>query len=366
MPTLVDLLVCELREHDATSTHTLLLRDLLVRMGAEVRLVVERKIDHVSDRAHHHARRRAQDVVLMDRWRSDADLTILQHSTSSKLAERVIKDRLPIVLNYHNITPPEFFEAWQPELVAGLVSGRRQLHYLAPLTLLGIADTRFNGRDMAEAGITNVVVVPVLRNLELIGPQLFPASGVQAEAADRATETLLFVGRLVPNKCFHDLISALSVLARSRPEARLVLVGREVSVDYKSRLEALAERLGVRDRVLFAGEVSDRELAAWYERADVFVCLSEHEGFCVPLVEAMAYGVPVVAYDAAAVAETVRDAGIVLNDKRPTTVATAVERVLSDRSLHDLLCSRGIRRADQLDVNITNQRMRRALAGFVG
>ncbi|MDE0268849.1 MAG: glycosyltransferase [Acidimicrobiaceae bacterium] len=361
MPTLVDLLVCELREHDATSTHTLLLRDLLVKMGAEVRLVVERKIDHVSDHAYCHA----QDIVLTDRWRSNADLTILQHSTGSELAERVIGNRLPIVLNYHNITPPELFEAWQPELVTGLVSGQRQLHYLAPLTLLGIADTHFNSRDMIEAGMTNVVVVPVLRNLKLIDPQLFPASGAQTEAADSATETLLFVGRLVPNKCFHDLILALSVLIRYRPKARLVLIGREVLVDYKSRLEALAERLGVRDRVLFAGEVSDQKLAAWYERADVFVCLSEHEGFCVPLVEAMAYGVPVVAYDAAAVAETVQDAGVVLNDKRPTTVATAVERVLSDQSLRDLLCDRGIRRANQLDVNVTSQRMRRALAGFV-
>ena len=367
MSVLVDLLVCELRPHDATSTHTILLGDLLAEKGAEVRFVVDNKTSHKQRKTSY-----KHSVVPLNRWRADADLTILQHSIGSQIAQHVIDKQLPVVVNYHNITPPELFEAWQPDLIPGLKSGQTQLWQLASLTLRGLADSRFNSRDMIKAGIKDVVVVPVLRDFD--GPALkstaqptgqhpavSQADSVSANGPSFNGGTLLFVGRLVPNKCYHDLILALRMLVCSRPQARLVLAGQEAMVDYKLRLKALAKKLEIEDRVVFAGEVNDAELKRWYRQADVFVCVSEHEGFCVPLVEAMSYGLPVVAYDAAAVAETVRDGGIVLHNKQPATVAAAVSRVLGDSQVRDLLVKRGIQRSRQFDISITRQQMWQAL-----
>ncbi len=123
--------------------------------------------------------------------------------------------------------------------------------------------------------------------------------------------------------------------------------------------------MGLEDSVVFAGSVSGEELAGWYSVADVFVCVSEHEGFCVPVVEAMAWGVPVVAFGAAAVPETVGDGGVVLGVKDPVVVASAVDRVLSDEGLREVLVRRGRERAASFDVSVSAVRMGEALADLL-
>ena len=344
MTTTVDLLLPELAAHDATSVHSLAIRDLLVDMGASVRIITERPT--LLD----------EDVSLLRSWGGDADLTILQHAIGSATAETVIKRRRPVVVNYHNITPFEFIEPWAPDEISGLRWGRVQLFQLAPLAIRGIADSAFNAIELASVGVEDVVVAPVLWG-GTVGLR-----SVRAESVVGESPTVLFVGRVAPNKCHEDLISAFAVLVRWWPDARLVLVGASSSVAYLEALEGLAVRLGVEGSVVFAGSVSDEELAGWYSEADVFVCVSEHEGFCVPLVEAMAWGVPVVAFGAAAVPETVGDAGVVLGVKDPVVVASAVDRVLSDVGLRESLIARGRVRAEGFDLSVTREVMREALA----
>ena len=334
----VDLLVSELGHYDATSAHTLLLRDLLESDGWSVRLVAERST--LSD----------ENAQLLSSWKGDANLTILQHGIGSAMAEAVIKRRHPVVVNYHNVTPAEFIEPWEPKEVSGLRWGRVQLHQLAPLAIRGIAVSEFNARELREAGFQDVVVAPVLWECP-----------VGRELAASETATVLFVGRVAPNKCHEDLISAFAVLRGWWPELRLVLVGGVSSGSYLAALEGLVDRLGLGDSVVFAGSLSAQELAGWYSGADVFLCLSEHEGFCVPLVEAMAWGVPVVAFGAAAVPETVGDAGVVLGVKDPVAVAVAVDRVLSDDGLREVLIGRGRERAARFDVSVAREAMRQAL-----
>ena len=343
-----DILIPQMGAGDATSNHTRLMRELLEAQDVRVRIVVERKT-------------RADAATLaVEKWKADAHLSILQHSIGSEVAQSVIRRRVPIVLNYHNITPAEYFRAWQPDLAKSVQRGRQQLGALAPLTSRGIADSEFNARELRDLGVGDVVVSPVLWQMVGAAGPSAPGWAEKPEAPEDGG-TVLFVGRLAPNKCQHDLIAAVSVLCRFRPRSRLVLVGDASPPQYLQSLKALARRLGVHERVVFAGKVSDKKLLQWYRISDVLACASEHEGFGVPLVEAMANGLPVVAHDAAAVAETVQDAAIVLADKRPATMAMALHRVLGDRRLRDGLRDRGLESAKRFDIAVTREQMWTAL-----
>ena len=350
----VDILVPLMATGDATSNHTRLIQELLEEKGIEVRIVVERKT------------RSGSGAIPIEKWKADGRVSILQHSIGSEVAQRVIRSKIPIVLNYHNITPSRFFDAWQPELARSVARGRQQLGQLAALTVRGVADSEFNAQELRDLGIDDVVVSPVLWQMSGSAFQAEQSSravsedgeaGLSGEAASEDGGTVLFVGRLAPNKCQHDLIAAFAVLSRFRPQARLVLVGDASSPQYLESLKSLARQLDVHDQMVFAGKVSDKNLLQWYQKSDVFACASEHEGFGVPLVEAMAHGLPVVAHDAAAVAETVGDSGIVLRDKRPLTMAMALHRVLGDGQLNQCLRDRGIRSAQRFDISVTREQM---------
>ncbi|MCY3967861.1 MAG: hypothetical protein OXF21_04765, partial [bacterium] len=143
----VDILIPQMASADATSNHTRLIQELLEEKQFEVRIVVER---------------RTRGTIPIEKWKCDAQVSILQHSIGSEVAQCVIRKRSPIVLNYHNITPAEYFRAWQPELARSVERGRQQLNQLAPLTRRGIADSAFNARELKELGIGDVVVSPVL------------------------------------------------------------------------------------------------------------------------------------------------------------------------------------------------------------
>jgi L-malate glycosyltransferase len=362
----VDLVLPELSERDATSTHARRIRDLLVEDGHRVRIVVERPT------------RVGEEVLLLDRWKADAELTILQHSIGSLCASEIARRRIPVVVNYHNITPPEFVEAWEPGEIQGLRWGREQLWELRPVTHHAIADSGYNARELRAVGMDPVDVAPVLFDGlgapssvgEAVGGSGAPSSVGEAVGGSGApspgcegSATVLFVGRLSPNKCQQDLVAALAVLRGSFGfDVRLVLVGSVASVGFVAAVEGLAAELGVADSVVFAGSVSEAELAGWYGVADVFVCVSEHEGFCVPVVEAMGLGVPVVAFGAAAVPETLGGAGVVLADKSAVSVASAVARVLSDGGVREGLVARGRVRAVELGLEASSARMREVLA----
>jgi glycosyltransferase involved in cell wall biosynthesis len=343
MTAAVDLLTPLLADNDATSNHTRLFRRLLEAKGIRTRIVVEKRIG-------------SDDVVILDNWTPDADVTILQHYIGSTTAQRVIQEQIQVVLNYHNITPAPFFAPWEPQTANDIRLGRQQLRELAPLTHRAITDSHYNVQELSDLGFEDIVVSPVLWRLEVNQQR-----DAELRSVPERGGTILFVGRIAPNKCHHDLLSALAMLTRTRSKARLVFVGDSASSAYMNSIKMLAKQLGVHDRVLFAGRVSAEELLRCYRQANVFVSASEHEGFGVPLAEAMANGLPVVAYCAAAVAETVGGAGLVLDDKRPLTLALAIDRVLGDEGLRRSLRNRGLRAAERFDVSVTGRQMWTAL-----
>jgi glycosyltransferase involved in cell wall biosynthesis len=238
-------------------------------------------------------------------------------------------DRLVAI--YHNITPAEFFLGFQPHLAGLCYHGRRELAAFAPRTALGLGDSEFNRRELQAAGYRRTEVLPIVLDLERYRQ---PASPVVRGLYSDGRKNLLFVGRIIPNKKIEDLLRVFAIYQRYlEPRSRLLLVGESRGFErYQRRLRERAAALRL-DNVVFAGHVDDDDLRAYYSVADVFLCLSEHEGFCVPLVEAMNFGVPVVAFDAGAVAETLRGGGVLLKEKQPEVVAELVHRVLTDAAL---------------------------------
>jgi glycosyltransferase involved in cell wall biosynthesis len=168
---------------------------------------------------------------------------------------------------------------------------------------------------------------------------------------------LLYVGKISPHKAPHDLVKMLAVLRRvADPAARLHLIGSPLGVTYEPALRAFIEELGLTSAVNLPGSVTGAELEAYYRVSDVFVMASDHEGFCVPLAEAMGHGVPVVAYGVTAVPETVGAAGLVLPDKSPVPFATAVGRVLEDATLRKVMVEAGTERAAGYDLAASTRR----------
>ena len=151
---------------------------------------------------------------------------------------------------------------------------------------------------------------------------------------------------VAPNKCQHDVVAAFAAYRRVfEPRARLTLIGGTTSARYLRAIQHMIGQLDLGDSVEILDNVDFRDLLAHFATADAFVCLSEHEGFCVPVLEAMELSVPVVAFAAAALPETVAGAGVLLEDKDPLAVACAVDAVLSDRAARDALVAAGRTRA---------------------
>jgi len=269
-------------------------------------------------------------------WRyrqvSAPETVCLFHFSIGSASERLIfssPDRL--VLIYHNITPASFFLGFHNHLAGLCHHGRRELAAFAARTELALGDSEFNRRELEAAGFRRTGVLPIVIDLAAYAR---PASRVASRLYADGRTNLLFVGRMIPNKKIDDLIRVFATYQREcEPASRLLLVGDTRGHErYFRRLSELVDELGV-EEVVFTGQVDHDDLLAYYRSADLFLCLSEHEGYCVPLVEAMALGVPVVAFDAGAVAETLRGGGVLLKDKRPILVAELVHRILSDASL---------------------------------
>jgi glycosyltransferase involved in cell wall biosynthesis len=340
---------------DAVGQHTLALDDLLVEMGAETTIFAAHVHPEVGDRG--------RDF----REHPDApapDLIIYQTSIGSPVGDYVMSRSEPLVLNYHNMTPAEFFDPWEPAVAAELDHGRRQLARLARHAGHAISDSKYNSDELLELGMDaeSLAVVPVLFR------PLWEETAGSSEAPPSAGEgaTILFVGRLSPNKCQQDLVGVLAALIELGVDARLILVGGASSPGFVNAIVGLAEELGVSDRLVMPGSVTDAELIGWYAGADVFVSMSEHEGFGVPVVEALGFGVPVVAFAAAAVPETLAGAGLLTSDKSPGVVAEAIRRILHDPDARDGLVARGRERADQLRLEASIESMRAALRPLLG
>jgi glycosyltransferase involved in cell wall biosynthesis len=262
---------------------------------------------------------------------SSPETVCVYHFSIGSAAGRMIHhapDRLVAI--YHNITPARFFLGFHPHLVGLCHHGRRELARFALRTELALGDSEYNRQELEAAGFARTGVLPIVLDL---GRYRRAPSAVMGRLLDAGRTNLLFVGRVIPNKRFEDLLAVFAFYRRRDPRSRLLLVGDYRGHEgYYGRLRERAAALGLSlsEDVLFTGHLEHDDLLACYAAADAFLCLSEHEGFCVPLLEAMVFGLPVVAYDAGAVRETLRGAGVLLGSKEPEAVAEVLWRLRDD------------------------------------
>jgi glycosyltransferase involved in cell wall biosynthesis len=340
----VDQVIPTLARRDAIGSHTIAARDALRSAGFDAEIFYDHATPDAADEG--------RPVRELDAVGAGPRLLLYQLSIGSRLADLVAARPEPLLVDYHNVTPASLLARWEPEVADEVALGRRQMAALASRCILALADSAYNETELRAAGYRRTTVVPLLIDMRSTGAPPDPGTLARLAAAkDRGGADLLFVGRMAPHKAQHDLVKMLAVLRRADDRrARLHLVGLPFGERYPRALAAYVDRLGLSDAVDVAGSVTEAQLEAYYRSADAFVCASDHEGFCVPLVEAMGHGLPVVAYAAGAVPETVDDAGLVLSTKEPAHLATAVSRVLSDVPLRRRLVAAAARRAATFDV----------------
>jgi glycosyltransferase involved in cell wall biosynthesis len=286
-------------------------------------------------------------------------------SSGSPVGDVIAKRPEPKMIDYHNITPGSLFGNWVPWATEEAETGFAQLKMLTAASTFCFADSAFNAEDLSAAGVPDrrtLVVPPLFDPLTLrkrADPELMKQR--RAERAKGGADWL-FVGRVTPSKAQHDLIKALAFYRNTYdPDARLHLVGTSMGDEYPRALERFARRIGIGEAVRLTGSVSDEELAAYYATSDVFVCASEHEGFCIPILEAMNFGLPVVAYAAGAVPETAGTGALVVDDKSPFSLATSVNVVLEDAALRERLVQMGHVRATEMSLTKGRRRWEQAL-----
>ena len=276
---------------DAISNEVLGIQDVLRRAGYDSRIyiqTVDPKVEDLTD---------AYRYLLDD---TNPETLLIHHFSIGSHASRLafaLSSRM--ILVYHNITPPSYFVGVNPTLVQLCYSGRRELQAYAPRCDLALGDSEFNRRELEDMRFPRTGVLPVVPSFDHLD---VPPNRLLATDFDDNLTNIFCVGRVIPNKRIEDVIRFFHAYRlKYNPASRLVIVGAHAGFeDYVSSLYELIARLGTPD-VHLVGHVSNEELTALYDVADLLLSASEHEGFCVPLVEAFHKGIPVVAFAATAV-----------------------------------------------------------------
>jgi L-malate glycosyltransferase len=309
---------------------------------------------------------RGDVLAFSDASATRGDVTIFHFALPSPMTEAFARLSGVRILQYHNITPASFFAPYDPGLFRLAALGRRELATLAGRVDLALGDSEFNRQELESLGFPRTGVMPIAVNTERITGA--PSRPALERILSDGLINILFVGRIVPNKKIEDHIRLAEVYKRYIDSYyRFIFVGRYDGLPrYYSQVRALiAEYDMLPERFWFTGPVPDEDLAAFYRWADAYVSLSEHEGFCVPLVEAMAADVPIVAYAAGAVPETLGGAGILFAPKDLEVAAELLGSVVYDRDVRARILEGQRRRLQDFAPLRIEARLRETLAPFV-
>jgi len=273
----------------------------------------------------------------------DQYVLIVHHSMGQKVLNRILALPVAKVLMYHNITPPRHLGSASLREAARV--GREQLAAMQPHVAAALADSEFNATELRALGFDPVRVCTLLFDVEAL-------RAAPAPAGDSHPFTVLFVGRVTESKGQLALVEAFALFVNAFGPARLILVGRQGGPEdsYGQALRAAIRRLDLDAAVLITGPVSDAERDRWYAEADLYVSLSQHEGFGVPLVEAMAKGVPVIAWPVGGVADTLGSAGLLLDDPAPAAAAHAMLELARDPARRERMTAAGYAALHRFDL----------------
>lgn len=292
-------------------------------------------------------------------------LLIFHFSIGSELSE-VVK-RLPDrkILIYHNITPPHFFKGINSEVERRCAWGYEELKKLAPHFELALGVSEFNRQELERAGFRKTGVLPIFIDFK---NYFLTQDRELNKSLQDGKINILHVGRLVPQKKIEDLIKVFYLFQkRLYSDSRLILVGSDSGVrNYSRAVKSMVADLAITEKVVFAGFASFRELLTYYSASHLYLCLSEHEGFCVPLMESMYFGLPIVAYLTGGIPETLGGAGVGLTEKNWEEIAEIMALILEDPDLRQGIITRQKQRLEDLSLEKNKQRLQAFLAPFVG
>jgi len=281
------------------------------------------------------------------------DLLVIRYSAWSPALMALLDLPNPVLLVYHNITPAGYLWKHSPGLAVQCAVGRIQMPAFARRARLVVADSDFNAAEMRTAGAADVRVVPILFEPERLAARGRPPAG--------AGPLVLVVGRLVPNKRHDRVLDAFAAYQGAcAADARLLLAGEPLDPVYRRLVEGLIRACGARN-VEVSGGLAQPELNAAYAEADVLLTLSEHEGFCIPLLEAFHFGVPVVATPKGAMPGIAGDAALWTDDD-PAVTAELLDLAVRDPELRAELRRRGRVRLERFSAEATAAAVREAVA----
>jgi glycosyltransferase involved in cell wall biosynthesis len=331
-----------LHRGDAVGRHTRRLRDLFAARGLASRIYVEMVDPETADET--------ELATTYPEHAEPGDVVVYQFATASSMAPWLAARPETLVVNYHNITPPALVASWNNPLARGQLQAQTELRLLAPRATLAVADSAYNREDLVAAGFADSVVVPPSAAL---GRDILLAAARRDESSAVVDGARwLSVGRVAPNKAIDQTVIALAVTrAHFDPGATLHIVGKPAVAAYDDALHRYVAELGLAEAVTFAGHASDATVAAAYAQADVLVVTSAHEGFCVPVTEAMAVGLPVVAHAQGALPEVLGQAGVLVDSVDPYRLAATIADLLGDPVRRAALADAGRRQLAALDLD---------------
>jgi glycosyltransferase involved in cell wall biosynthesis len=333
----VAILTPSLTTADAVSNDVLGERDALKRNGNDVRVF--------------------SDLAPVRKFlRNPEDVLIYHHSRGWHPGVQLVRElSCRRVIKYHNVTPAEFFAGFSRTDQDLCERGRRELTDLAAAQCeLYLSDSSFNMHELIALGAdpAKSFVVPPFHHIDRLSTSTADQDILKKYSGD--TTNILTVGRVVPNKNVHHLIEVFAHYYYDyNNNSRLIIVGKggEGFSPYSKLVNRIVEKLGLTNAIVFTGGVSDEALKAYYLVADAFVTVSEHEGFCVPLVEAMSMKLPITAYASTAIPGTVGDAGIVWTERNPMLIAESIDLFVRDSAVREALGRRGYRRYESMFTN---------------
>ena len=281
-----------------------------------------------------------KDILPYEKYKNSSDpnnILIIHYSIGygDKLLDFVKSLPDKKLMIYHNITPPEFFHGINPEYERLTKAGRIELASIRGIIDLALGDSEYNRKELNSLGYRNTGVLPIVIDFEKYNT---PADDIIVKKYDDDYTNILFVGRVSPNKKFEDVIKSFYYYKKYiNQKSRLFMVGSSTGMDkYSNYLKLLVDKLGIND-VYFIGHIKFEELMAYYKLADAFLCMSEHEGFCVPLIECMYFKIPIIAYNSSAIPYTLGDSGILVDDKDHKEIAELINLVVEDKTIRDSL-----------------------------
>lgn len=342
---------------DAISNHVLEIRAILKSWGYKSDIYAQHihpKLVHVT-----------KSYTEYEKLSSSENILIFHFSIGSDVSGfvKTLPDKK--ILIYHNITPYNYFLGINDTLVHLLRTGRKELSEYAGITDLALGDSEYNRKELDGIGFKNTGVLPIIVDFDNYNQE--PDKKILNKFEDDYTN-FIFVGRLSPNKKQEDVIKVFYYYNKCiNQNSRLFLVGSYNGTEkYYAKLQKLVKRLNLEKNVYIPGHVDFKELLAYYKLSDVFISMSEHEGFCVPLLESMHFGIPIIAYNSTAVPYTLGGSGILFSEKRYEEVAELSHIIVEGKKLRDMIIKKQKERLNEFNKIEIYKKLRYYLARING